>query len=94
MEYVVFAVIGCEEAFPESVLCEKVLSLLVSLHERTPEESQKILVREPEGTDGGEAHISARSGPRYEGVLVACGTVGAEGIVGAVTTGGGGGVVE
>ena len=67
MEKVVFLVKTCEEAWPESVLAVNALSLLQSEHDCVPPESQKILVREPEETAGGEAQISARSGPRYCG---------------------------
>ena len=53
---------GRVEAFPESVLCEKLLSDDVSVQSRTPCELQKIEVREPSATLSGTAQISTPGG--------------------------------
>ena len=64
-----FLLNGCVEALPESAV-ERVapLSLFIA-QDKTPDELQKMLAREPNGTDAGDAQISARIGPRYFGAL-------------------------
>ena len=52
---------------PESEFLENELSLLETVQESAPVESQKILARDPEETDGGTAQMSALSGPKYCG---------------------------
>jgi hypothetical protein len=67
MENVVFFVSGCDEPLPLRAEPEKLPSLLVTEQDDTPDACQKTLVRPPMPTDGGDAQISARSGPRYAG---------------------------
>jgi hypothetical protein len=71
IEKVVVLVSGSVAAFPESALAMTPLSFETA-HDKTPLVLQKMLVREPEETIVGDAHMFALIGPRYCGVLVAC----------------------
>jgi hypothetical protein len=72
IEYIVVCESGPTATDPESALPSTPLGF-ETLHERTPEALQKRLVREPAEIVEGDIHISAFSGPRYCGVLVAFG---------------------
>ena len=77
---VVDSVIGTVAAPPASDLWLKLPSLAVSVQLTTPCALQKIEVRPPKGTDGGEAQISTFGGTVGVDVEVATGVEVARGV--------------
>ncbi len=76
--------IGTVEAPPDRDVSEKLPSGLVTIHEFTPLEFQKIDVRAPIGTDEGTAQMSACGGT-YDAGVVATGGRGTGGLGEATT---------